>query len=55
MVMVSIMGESWREPYHITIEVENKNCKVLKTLVSYGLKQVSVLDIRGLTRAPLNI
>ena len=47
MVKVSIMGESWREPYHITIEVENKNCKVLKTLVSYGLKQVSVLDIRG--------
>lgn len=41
------MEESWREPYHVTIEIENKNCRVLETLSSYGLRQVKVLDVRG--------
>ncbi|MBC7129707.1 helix-turn-helix domain-containing protein [Candidatus Bathyarchaeota archaeon] len=41
------MEESWREPYHVTIEIENKHCRVLETLAAYGLKQVKVLDVRG--------
>jgi predicted DNA binding protein len=41
------MRKSWSEPYHVTIEVENKNCRVLETLASYGLKQVKILDVRG--------
>ncbi|MEM0216536.1 MAG: helix-turn-helix domain-containing protein [Candidatus Bathyarchaeia archaeon] len=41
---------SWREPYDVTIEVENKKCKVIETLSSYGLKHIKVVDVRGVTK-----
>jgi predicted DNA binding protein len=35
------------EPYHITIEVENKQCKILKMLKTSGIDQFKVIDIRS--------
>ncbi|MCS7096160.1 MAG: helix-turn-helix domain-containing protein [Candidatus Bathyarchaeota archaeon] len=40
----------WHKPYHVTIEVENNNCRVIKALASYGLKQVKVIDVRASDR-----
>jgi len=42
------------EPYHITFEIENKGCKMLKKLGQLGIQQFDITDIRsyerGLTR-----
>lgn len=35
------------EPYHITIEVANKQCKILKMLRDSGIDQFKVVDVRG--------
>jgi len=40
------MTEAWRKPYHVVIEVENKQCKVLKKFASLGLEHLKVDDIR---------
>lgn len=42
--------EPWRELYNVTIEVENKKCKVIEALSSYGLKHIKVVDVRGTNR-----
>ena len=42
-----LMTEAWRKPYHVVIEVENKQCKVLKKFVSLGLVNLKVDDIRS--------
>lgn len=36
------------EPYHITIEIVNEKCKGLRMLKGSGIKQYTLLDIRGL-------
>ncbi len=36
------------EPYHITIEIVNRNCKGLKMLRVLGVKKYALTDIRGL-------
>lgn len=42
------------EPYHVTIEIENRGCKGLKTLRNSGIQQYTLSDVRslpeGLTR-----
>jgi len=35
------------EPYHITIEIANKQCKVLRMLKELGIEQFRVIDVRG--------
>jgi predicted DNA binding protein len=41
------MTESWRKLYHVVIEVENKQCRILKKFASLGLKHLKVVDIRS--------
>lgn len=38
---------SWREPYHVVLEVENKQCKMVKKLACLGLKHLKVVDVRS--------
>lgn len=42
------MTDIWIRPHHIIIEVENKNCRVLKKCSSFGLNNLKVTDIRAL-------
>lgn len=44
------MADSWRKPYHVVIEVENKQCRMLKKLSSAGLQNLRVVDIRSSTK-----
>jgi predicted DNA binding protein len=41
------MTDVWRKPYHVVIEVENKQCRMLKKFASLGLKHLQVADIRS--------
>lgn len=41
------MVDSWREPYHVVIEVENKHCKMVGKLSSLGFKHLKVVDVRS--------
>ncbi len=41
------MKEKWSMPYHVVLEVENRECAVVKRLSPIGLKQVRVADIRS--------
>ncbi|MGD6852806.1 MAG: helix-turn-helix domain-containing protein [Candidatus Bathyarchaeia archaeon] len=41
------MPDSWREPYHIVIEVENKECRMVGKLASLGFKHLKVVDVRS--------
>ncbi|MCW4045204.1 MAG: helix-turn-helix domain-containing protein [Candidatus Bathyarchaeota archaeon] len=41
------MSDLWRKPYHVIIEVENKQCRMLKKFAAHGLKQLKVVDIRS--------
>lgn len=41
------MVDVWQKPYHIVIEVENKDCKMLKKFSSLGLKNLRVTDLRS--------
>jgi predicted DNA binding protein len=35
------------EPYHITIEIENKRCKIMKMLDRLGIQQFEMTDVRS--------
>jgi predicted DNA binding protein len=37
----------WRKPYHVVVEVENKQCRILKKFASIGFKHLKVADIRS--------
>jgi predicted DNA binding protein len=39
--------DTWREPYHVVIEVENKQCKMVRKLASLGFKHLKVVDVRS--------
>jgi hypothetical protein len=41
------MPDLWNKPYHVVIEVENKQCQMLAKLVSLGLRNLKVVDIRS--------
>ncbi|MCW4046165.1 MAG: helix-turn-helix domain-containing protein [Candidatus Bathyarchaeota archaeon] len=41
------MADVWRKPYHVVLEVENRQCKVLKKFASLGMKHLKVDDIRS--------
>jgi len=41
------MRHPWREPYHAVIEVENRRCRVLGMLHSYGLQQFKLTEVRS--------
>lgn len=41
------MVDAWREPYHVVIDVENKECKMVGKLDSLGFKHLKVLDVRS--------
>jgi predicted DNA binding protein len=41
------MTDMWRKPYHVVIEVENRQCRLLKKFASLGLKHLKVVDIRS--------
>jgi predicted DNA binding protein len=38
---------AWREPYHVVIELENKECKMVKKLASLGFSHLKVVDVRS--------
>lgn len=37
----------WRKPYHVVLEVENRNCSILKRLTTLSLEHFKVIDIRS--------
>ncbi|MDR0372118.1 MAG: helix-turn-helix domain-containing protein [Nitrososphaerota archaeon] len=41
------MADTWREPYHIVIEVENKECRMVGKLAALGFKHLKVVDVRS--------
>lgn len=41
------MVDTWREPYHVVIEVENKQCKMVKKLAALGFESLKVVDVRS--------
>lgn len=41
------MVDSWREPYQVVIEVENKECKMVGKLAAMGFKHLKVVDVRS--------
>lgn len=41
------MVDAWREPYHVVIEVENKQCKMVKKLAALGFEHLKVVDVRS--------
>lgn len=41
------MVDAWREPYHIVIEVENRECKMVGKLHALGFKHLKVVDVRS--------
>ena len=42
------MERGQEEPYHITIEIVNRECKGLRTLEDLDIQRYTVDDIRGL-------
>jgi predicted DNA binding protein len=44
---VICLVDTWREPYHVVIEVENKQCKIVGKLASLGFKHLKVVDVRS--------
>ncbi len=41
------MVDTWREPYHVVIEIENKQCRMVGKLASLGFKHLKVVDVRS--------
>ena len=41
------MVDAWREPYHVVIEIENKQCRMVGKLASLGFKHLKVVDVRS--------
>jgi len=42
-----LLVDAWREPYHVVIEIENKNCRMVKKLASLGFSHLKVVDVRS--------
>ena len=41
------MADVWRKPYHVVIEVENRQCRMLKKFAALGIQHLKVTDIRS--------
>ena len=41
------MVDAWREPYHVVIELEIRDCKMVKKLASLGFSHLKVVDVRS--------
>ena len=41
------MKDHWRKPYHVILEVENKQCTIVKRLAPLGLNHIKMVDIRS--------
>jgi predicted DNA binding protein len=41
------MKDKWSKPYHVVLEVENRQCTIMKRLALLGLKHLKVADIRS--------
>lgn len=41
------MADVWRNPYHVVIEVENRQCRMLKKFAALGIHHLKVTDIRS--------
>jgi predicted DNA binding protein len=41
------MSNQWRRPYHVVLEVENRQCSIVKRLSPLGLSHLKVADIRS--------
>jgi predicted DNA binding protein len=41
------MKEQWSKPYHVVLEVENRQCSIVKRLAPLGLRYLKVVDIRS--------
>jgi hypothetical protein len=41
------MKDHWSKPYHVVLEVENRQCTIVKRLAPLGLKHLKVIDIRS--------
>ncbi len=41
------MKDHWSRPYHVVLEVENRQCAVVKKLSPLGLNHLKVIDIRS--------
>jgi predicted DNA binding protein len=39
--------EQWRTPHHVVLEVENRQCAIVKRFAPLGLKNLKVIDIRS--------
>ena len=46
------MHQETEEPYHITMEIENKHCTGLRILEKSGVKKYALMDIRGTPEGP---
>ena len=42
-----ILKDLWRKPLHVVLEVENKECAIVKRLAPLGLRHLKVADIRS--------
>jgi len=41
------LADTWREPYQVVIEVENKKCRMVSKLDALGFKHLKVIDVRS--------
>jgi predicted DNA binding protein len=41
------LTDAWREPYHVVIELENKECRMVGKLDHLGFKHLKVVDVRS--------
>ena len=41
------MADAWSKPYQVVVEVENKECKMLKKFATLGLLNLKVVDLRS--------
>ena len=41
------MKDLWRKPYHVVLEVENRQCAIVKRFRPLGLRHIKVADIRS--------
>ena len=47
MHRVAAMKDQWSKPYHVVLEVENRQCAIVKRLSPLGLRHLKVTDIRS--------
>jgi predicted DNA binding protein len=43
----AFMTDEWSKPYHVVLQIENRQCAIVKRLAPLGLKHLKVADIRS--------